>query len=244
MLGAFARRPAVFAHRGLHDRAPENTMPAFEHAAAIGVDGIETDVRLDRDGVPILFHDARLGCGTSVASLSRDEVSARAGIAVPTLDEAMAAPLDLWWNIEIKTAAAVGPAIAVLRRHLGRRRIVVSSFIHAAAAEVARGLGVPGALLVAHCPDGPLLDPGRLPEGIAAVVWHAGTMDRAALDWARDVGLVSAAYGFGCAADHLPCVEAGADVLITDFPAALLSADQPVPLSHAPRGGVSPCSPA
>ena len=47
----------VAAHRGLHRVYPENSLSAFRHAIEVGVDIIETDVRLSRDGVPVLRHD-------------------------------------------------------------------------------------------------------------------------------------------------------------------------------------------
>nr|WP_308421526.1 glycerophosphodiester phosphodiesterase [Compostibacillus humi] len=48
---------AIFAHRGASKYAPENTMPAFELAHKMNADGIETDVQLSKDHVPILIHD-------------------------------------------------------------------------------------------------------------------------------------------------------------------------------------------
>ena len=50
----------VAAHRGLCARYPENTMPAFEAAVAAGVDQIETDVRITKDGELVLVHDTTL----------------------------------------------------------------------------------------------------------------------------------------------------------------------------------------
>ncbi|MFD1018580.1 glycerophosphodiester phosphodiesterase [Thalassobacillus hwangdonensis] len=47
----------IYAHRGASKLAPENTMPAFELAFHAGADGIETDVQLTKDGVPVLIHD-------------------------------------------------------------------------------------------------------------------------------------------------------------------------------------------
>ncbi|MFB1050431.1 glycerophosphodiester phosphodiesterase [Paraliobacillus sp. JSM ZJ581] len=47
----------IYAHRGASKHAPENTLPAFELAYESGADGIETDVQLTKDGIPILFHD-------------------------------------------------------------------------------------------------------------------------------------------------------------------------------------------
>lgn len=47
----------IFAHRGASNYAPENTMPAFELAYQMEAEGIETDVQLTKDGIPVLIHD-------------------------------------------------------------------------------------------------------------------------------------------------------------------------------------------
>ncbi len=47
----------VAAHRGFCAKYPENTIPAFEAALALGVDQIETDVRITKDGELVLIHD-------------------------------------------------------------------------------------------------------------------------------------------------------------------------------------------
>ena len=48
----------LVGHRGAAGLAPENTMPSFELALALGADAIECDVHLSRDGVPVVIHDA------------------------------------------------------------------------------------------------------------------------------------------------------------------------------------------
>ena len=53
-------RPLVFAHRGNSSKYPENSFPAFMDAVKLGVDALETDVRITRDDVPVLFHDETL----------------------------------------------------------------------------------------------------------------------------------------------------------------------------------------
>jgi glycerophosphoryl diester phosphodiesterase len=53
-------KPLIIGHRGASAVAPENTMAAFREAIAVGADGIEFDVRLTRDGVPVVIHDATL----------------------------------------------------------------------------------------------------------------------------------------------------------------------------------------
>ena len=52
--------PLIIAHRGASKHAPENTLAAFKRAIDSGADGIELDVRLAKDGVPIVFHDSSL----------------------------------------------------------------------------------------------------------------------------------------------------------------------------------------
>ncbi len=53
-------RTLVIAHRGACGYAPENTMPAFELAAEMKADGIETDVHFSKDGEIVIVHDNKL----------------------------------------------------------------------------------------------------------------------------------------------------------------------------------------
>jgi glycerophosphoryl diester phosphodiesterase len=68
----------VIAHRGASAQAPENTLPAFERALALGIVEVELDVQLSRDGVPVLFHDSTLDEKTSL----RGRVSEHAASAL------------------------------------------------------------------------------------------------------------------------------------------------------------------
>lgn len=52
--------PLIIAHRGASAVAPENTLAAFRRALADGVEGVECDVRLAGDNVPVVFHDQTL----------------------------------------------------------------------------------------------------------------------------------------------------------------------------------------
>jgi len=52
--------PTIIAHRGASKSAPENTMAAFEKCYRQGVQGIETDVQLTKDNIPVLLHDETL----------------------------------------------------------------------------------------------------------------------------------------------------------------------------------------
>jgi glycerophosphoryl diester phosphodiesterase len=63
--------PLNIAHRGAAAEAPENTLAAFELALRQGADGIELDVRLSSDDVPMVIHDGRLNRTTSGAGWVR-----------------------------------------------------------------------------------------------------------------------------------------------------------------------------
>ncbi|KAI0390867.1 PLC-like phosphodiesterase [Xylariaceae sp. FL0594] len=52
--------PRTIGHRGFKAVAPENSMASFRAAVAAGVDAVETDLQLTRDGVVVLYHDATL----------------------------------------------------------------------------------------------------------------------------------------------------------------------------------------
>lgn len=54
------RSTKIWAHRGASGYAPENTLEAFMIAINMGADGIETDVQLTKDGVPVIIHDERI----------------------------------------------------------------------------------------------------------------------------------------------------------------------------------------
>ncbi|WP_226034608.1 glycerophosphodiester phosphodiesterase [Aquibacillus saliphilus] len=62
----------VFAHRGASKLAPENTMPAFELAYQMGADGIETDVQLTKDNIPVLIHDENVRRTTNGTGFVQD----------------------------------------------------------------------------------------------------------------------------------------------------------------------------
>ena len=50
----------IHGHRGARGLLPENTLPAFKRAIALGVDALEFDVGMTRDGVPVVHHDTAL----------------------------------------------------------------------------------------------------------------------------------------------------------------------------------------
>lgn len=59
--------PLVFAHRGGCALGPENTLAAFDRGVAAGADGLELDVRLSADGIPVVHHDPVLDRTTNMS---------------------------------------------------------------------------------------------------------------------------------------------------------------------------------
>lgn len=51
----------IYAHRGAKSEFLENTRSAFDRAVELGVDGIETDIQISKDGISVLWHDSHLG---------------------------------------------------------------------------------------------------------------------------------------------------------------------------------------
>ncbi len=146
-----AGRPLVFAHRGGSRLAPENTMPAFDRAAAEGVDGLELDVRLSRDGEVVVCHDARLDrtcdregaiADFTAADLAGVDAGYRftaadgtatfrgRGIGIPTLREVLARHPALPTIVEMKddSPAMAGATVAVVREAGALGRVCLGSF--------------------------------------------------------------------------------------------------------------------
>jgi glycerophosphoryl diester phosphodiesterase len=93
------------AHRGDWRRAPENSLAALAAALAVpGCDGVEFDVRLSSDGVPVLIHDETLE-RVQGRPARVDEVSASAleDLGVPSLADALLAiPHRAAINVDLK----------------------------------------------------------------------------------------------------------------------------------------------
>jgi glycerophosphoryl diester phosphodiesterase len=103
--------PLIIAHRGASHDAPENTITAFALAVEQGADGIELDVQLSADGIPVVMHDASVERTTNgrgaVSKLTIEQLQrldAGDGRPVPTLDEVFEifGP-TLLYNVELKT---------------------------------------------------------------------------------------------------------------------------------------------
>jgi glycerophosphoryl diester phosphodiesterase len=75
----------TFAHRGGRADLPENTLPAFRRALALGARGLETDARLSADGEVVLVHDERVRRGLRRLRVPDTDAATLKGLDVPRL---------------------------------------------------------------------------------------------------------------------------------------------------------------
>jgi len=215
----------VISHRGARAEYAENTLEAFRAAIALGVDGIETDVRLSADGFPVLCHDRVAPDGREVALLTRAELAEALGHPVPTLDEALDLKGVGLWNIEIKTPAAKEAALAVLNEYATSRDILVTSFWHDLVASIARGGRFRcGALLASRLPNYQamvaLLDNV---SSVTSIIWDYEIFDPSLVGLLADRNIKNMVYGVTSEREHDQCRRWGLDGVITDYPGYLLS---------------------
>jgi glycerophosphoryl diester phosphodiesterase len=100
-------RPLVFAHRGGSKIGPENTITAFDRGLAAGADGLELDVHLSRDAIPVVHHDSRLDRTTRAVGALKDRTASElAGLDVPALGDVLARYPRTRMIVELKDASA------------------------------------------------------------------------------------------------------------------------------------------
>jgi glycerophosphoryl diester phosphodiesterase len=157
----------IIGHRGAAAVAPENTLVSFERALADGADGVEFDVRLARDGVAVVIHDATLrrtalrrGAVSGFSSIELGRMDAGswfnlrrprrarpeyAGAAVPTLASVFESMRrrDALLYVEMKCgprdrAPLAAEVVRLIRSHSLAGRVVVESFDLPAIVEVKR----------------------------------------------------------------------------------------------------------
>lgn len=211
----------VISHRGYHARVPENTLEAFEEAVEMGVDGIETDVQIGADGVPILFHGGRAPDGRDVSELEREELSAMLGYKVPTLEEALEKWSAVLWNLDIKSPLALDAVEILVKRYRRTRRFLITSFQVDIVLEIYRRVEVDCGLLLAHRPPGDASSPvGLWPDDlrINTVVWKYEILDPEALWAANARGMRNFAYHVQTQEEHKRCARLKLAGVITDHP--------------------------
>ncbi len=243
--------PLLYAHRGAATELPENTLPAFRRALAVGATALETDVHRTRDGHVVISHDPTgeraAGVRRAIREATLAEVKAwdvgrtfrektpaigPAPFTAPTLEELLAETDGVRVNVDIKQHdAETARAVVALVRRLGAAdRVLLTSFDGATIARV-RALGYEGATGLGR---GEVLRlrfaPATLlrwwpPGGRAAQVpTHAGpvALDAPAfLARAHAAGIEVHYWTINAPAEAARLLGLGADGIMTDDPAAI-----------------------
>jgi len=142
----------VIAHQGGEWLRPSNTLVAFDHAVALGVDVLEMDIHQTADNVIVLMHDATVDRTTNGSGAIKEMTFAEIreldagyywtnddgqtypyrgqGIQVPTLEEIFQRYPDMRMNIEIKqeTPGMVRPFCQLIRDYNMEEKILVATF--------------------------------------------------------------------------------------------------------------------
>ncbi len=230
--------PRIIAHRGGGLLAPENTLAAIRYAVNLGFAGVEFDVKLTADDVPVLFHDDTLERTTDGSGLVADtrfdtitQFDAGSWFANEYADEpvpafaaasALCKEAGLWANVEIKSCPGREPETGRLVARMAKLiwsgaplpPLLASFSADALDAARAEAPELPRALLCNEIPD----DWEKTLDRLQCVALHVAfdqlTSEAVAAIQATERGVL--AYTVNESDDALELIEMGVDALITD----------------------------
>ena len=230
-----------FAHRGFRSKYPENTMLAFSKAVEIGVHGIEFDVHLSADGIPVIIHDemTERTCGISgfvkdrpFKELRRLNAAAQfekaAGVhlseKIPSLEEYcdFIRHKNIISNIELKTGIFEYPGIEekvllLLKKYGLIEKCIVSSFNHES---VVRMKKIAPCIPCGFLADSWELDPAPYVKKYGIECYHppAYRLTKEFVENLHSEGLRVNAWFGSVQTDYARVLETCPDILITDYP--------------------------
>ena len=184
----------VIAHRGSHERVPENTLAAFHAARDAGAEMVELDVRRTADGQLAIFHDSEIA-RTPLRQLSLAELRSASGVEVPVLEQVLewATEAGTGLDVELKEDGYVEAVAPLLSGFSGR--LIVTSFLDPVLAQLAaRAPELRRGLLVHLTPLGAVSRIRRC-HAHAAVITTRLLGDRV-LEELADAGLDTVAWDF------------------------------------------------
>jgi glycerophosphoryl diester phosphodiesterase len=229
--------PIGYSHRGFSPDGAENSIAAFDAAVALGYTHLETDARATADGLAVAFHDATLDRLTNHTGRLLDLPWAQVRQArildrepIPLLEDVLGRFSDAWFNVDVKSDAAIGPTLDALRRTNSWHRVRLAAFSHrrvrmlrrAAGPAVANSLSPTEVLalklgrlrvLPAGLADRPELPPAaQVPLGSAALP----VITRRFIGRAHRLGLQVHAWTINTRAEMTALLELGVDAIMSD----------------------------
>ena len=245
-------RTYVWAHRGACGapigsspaaNVPENTMPAFELAAELGADGVETDVHFSKDGKIVLMHDPKLERTTNGQGLVTDYTYEELlafdfgikigkdfkGTRIPTMDELfeLCRRTGMIVNVEIKSNDPLMPAALdeCAKKHNMQDGVLYSSFDHE---QLARMLRVNPSAFVAPLYGFNMVNPWDYAANIPAKATHprSNQLDLYPeyVDKCHALGVRVHPWTVDDPDEAVKLAAMGCDALITNQPAKIMAA--------------------
>ncbi|MFD4339056.1 glycerophosphodiester phosphodiesterase [Streptomyces anulatus] len=202
---------------------PENTLRSFVRAEASGMDAIELDLHLSKDGALVVMHDVDVdrttdGSGPIAARTLAElrELDAGQGERIPVFEEvldAVSSPLQA----EIKDVAAARALADVIRERDLVGRVEVSSFHDEAVTEIARLVPGVRTVLIASRWGADVVDRAKA-AGAATLALNIRRLTLEVVEQAHSEGLKVIGWVVNTQ-DHLRLARAlGLDGATTDFP--------------------------
>lgn len=240
------RHPNIFAHRGAKSVAPENTLPAFQTALEMGVNGIELDVHCSKDGDLVVIHNFDVDATTDgqgpVSSFTTAQLAALdagshydatfAGVGIPTLAQVLDTIGDRCAvNIEIKSedirtgGDQVEPLLAIIAGRGLYDQVIISSFNPISLIKV-RSLDERVALGLLHGPGLPLFLRQAWTTGIIApqaLHPHYTDVDEAYMAWAREHNLAVNTWTVNDLDEARRLAALGVTTIMSDVPDQLIA---------------------
>jgi len=220
----------VVGHRGAAGLEPENTLRSVRKAIELGVDQVEIDVRVTKDGHLVIMHDETVDRTTNghgyVRDLTFDEIrglDAGKGERVPTLDEVLNLTQGVVkLQVELKVPEALKPSLEVIERRGAEDDVLIISFIHDLLREAKR--------LKPNIETGALFS--KVPEdiceraidvGAGSILVYYRSLNSEVVKKAHKLGLTVAAWNPNTIEDMKYTINLGVDIIGSDRPDILIN---------------------
>ncbi|MFR3818071.1 MAG: glycerophosphodiester phosphodiesterase [Fusobacterium varium] len=227
-----------FAHRGFSGKYPENTMLAFKKAIESGVDGIELDVQLTKDGEVVIIHDETIDRTTDgkglVSSYTYEELSKfdasfiyRNQIEfnkIPTLREyfELIKNKKIITNIELKTGVFEYAGIEekvwnLIQEYEMEEKVIISSFNHYS---ILRMKNIAPNLKYGLLSETWLINAGKYTHDLGIQCYHPVHYNLVpeVIDEIKKYGIEINTYTVNKESDIRYLIEKGIDIIIGNFP--------------------------
>ncbi len=226
------------AHRGFSGYYPENTMIAFRKAVEAGCDGIELDIQLTCDGVPVICHDEEVNRTTDgkgmlfdykFSELSKLDAGKWKGVEfvgerIPTLEELFDYTKDknILINLELKNSVIhynriEEKVLKMISDFKMQENIIISSFNHYSLKKVKYlNSTIKTGILYECC----MINPWEYATGIGVDAIHPWfySLDEEIINASHDNNIKINTYTVNEEKDMMDLIDMGVDSIITNYP--------------------------